>query len=80
MMVDKLVEECTVNIDKDKMARIILDEYEKECKSSWTLYIVLLSMIFTINIGVATYFVYYKYMNHGEKTVAKGSIFQTTFY
>ena len=80
MMVDKLVEECTVNIDEDKMARITLAEYEKECKSSWTLYIVLLSMILTINIGVATYFVYYKYMNHGAKTVAKGSFFQTTFY
>ena len=56
------------NIDEVKIAKITLAEHENECenenKSSCTMYLVVRSMIFTINIGVATSFVYYKYMNH----------------
>ena len=74
-LVDKLVE-CTENIDEVKLAKITLAELENVNKC--TLYIVLFSIIFTINIGVGTFFVYYKYMNHDKKEVAKeGSIFQT---
>ena len=40
------------------------------------LFIVLFSIIFTINIGISTYFVYYKYMNLSKKTVAKESSFK----
>ena len=80
-VVDKLVFQYTESIHEIKLAKITLAEYEKECKSSCTLYIVLLSIIFTINIGIATYLVYYKYMNNGKKTVPKeSSIFQTTLY
>ena len=35
------------------------------------LYIVLFSIFFTINIGIATYFTYYKYINHNEKNASK---------
>ena len=74
-LVDRLVEECTENIDKVKMVEITLakheNEYEKECKSSCTLYIVLLLIIFTINIGISTFFVYYKHMNHDKKMFLK---------
>ena len=36
-------------------------------------------IIFTINVRIGTYFVYYKYMNHDKKTNAKyDSIYQTT--
>ena len=28
-------------------------------------------LIFTINVGIGTYFVHYKYMNHVKKTDAK---------
>ena len=38
---------------------------------SCVLYIVLFSKIFTINIGIATYFVYYKNMNHNKENVSK---------
>ena len=38
---------------------------------SCVLYIVLFSIIFTINIGIATYFVYYKSMNHNKENVSK---------
>ena len=45
-----------------------------------TLYIVLFSIIFTINVGIDTYFIYYKYMNRNKETGAKESFNnQTTF-
>ena len=39
--------------------------------SSCKLYILSFPIIFTINIGIATYFVYYKYMNHNKKTAPR---------
>ena len=51
---DKLVEECTENIYELEIA----SENKHEC-SSCTLYIVLFSINFTINIGIGTYFVYF---------------------
>ena len=44
------------------------NEHKNKC-SAYALYIVLLSIIFTINIGIATYFDYYKYMSHNEENV-----------
>ena len=38
---------------------------------SFTENIVLFSIIITINIGIATYFVSYKYMNRNEENVDK---------
>ena len=55
---DKLVEECTKNIDKVNVAEVILTENMRKCISC-ILYIVL----FSINVGISTYFVYYKYVN-----------------
>ena len=58
-LVDKLVEECTENANEEKITKITLAENENRHKcSSCTLYIVLFSVIFTINIGIGTYFVY----------------------
>ena len=51
-LVDKLTEECTENIGEVKIA-----EHKNKC-SSCTLYIVLFSIFFAINIGIAAYFVY----------------------
>ena len=49
--------------------------------SSYTVYIILFSLFFTINIGIATYFIYYKYINHDKKTVVKeGSVLQTIYW
>ena len=62
-LINKLVEECTENI---KETRLVENEYEKEY-SSCTLYIVLFSIILAINIGIAAYFAYYKYMSHNKK-------------
>ena len=61
-LVDKLVEKCTENVEKEKLAKITLPENDNKHKSSsCTLNIVLFSIIFTINIAIGTYFVYYKY-------------------
>ena len=82
-LVDKLVEECTETDGEVKMAKINLTEHENKHKnkcSSCTLCTVLFSII-TINIGIGTCFIYYKYMYHDKKAVAKErSIFQTTIY
>ena len=54
-----------------KMGKITLAEYENECKPFCTVYAVLFLIILTTNIGIGTYFIYYKYMYHDKKTVAK---------
>ena len=55
-LVDKLADECDENIDEEVK---ILDKNENKCCSG-TLYIVLFSTCFTINIGIAAYYFYYK--------------------
>ena len=65
-LVEKLIEECNENIDEKVK---ILDKSEEKC-SSYILYIVLFSICFTINVGIAIYFIYYKYKNHHEKNVS----------
>ena len=57
--VDKLVEECTEIVEEVKLAKITLAEPKNVFKSSCTLYIVLFSIIFTINMGIGTSFVYF---------------------
>ena len=67
-LADKLVEECIENIYKVKVASE--NEHKNKC-SSCILYIVLFSIILTINVGIGTYFVCYKYMNRNEGNVLK---------
>ena len=62
-LVDKLAEESTENVEEVKLAK---NENKHKC-SSCTLYIVLFSIIFMINVGIDTYFVYYKYINCDKK-------------
>ena len=57
-LVDKLVEECTENVEEIKLAKITLAEKENKYKcSSCTLYIVSFLIIFTIDVGIGSYFV-----------------------
>ena len=75
-LVDKLVEECTETINEVKLAKLTLAQNEnKHKRSSCTLYIVLFSIVFAINVRIGTYFVYYKYMNRNEKTDRKEKIY-----
>ena len=65
-LIDKLIEECNENIKGTSLIN------STKCESnSCILYTVLLSILFTINIGIAIYFIYYKYINHNKKNVSK---------
>ena len=78
-LADKLVEECNETIDEVKLTKTILAENENSYMcSSCTVYTVLFWMFFTTNIVIATYFAYYKYMNHNKRIVSKYNyIYQT---
>ena len=59
-LVDKLVDECAETVEEVKLAKITLTENENMHKYvSCALYIVLFTIVFTINVGIATYFVYF---------------------
>ena len=58
--VDKLVEECAENVGEVKLAKITSAEDENKHKcNSFTLHIVLFSIIFTSNVRIGTYFIYF---------------------
>ena len=65
-LVDKSVNECTENVDEEVK---ILDKNENKCNSCM-LYIKLFSIFFTINVGIATYYVYYKYTNRDKESIS----------
>ena len=79
---DKLVQEYTETVEEVKLARITSAKNENKHKcGSCMLYIVLFSIILTINIGIATYFVYfYLYLKKDVTSVESGSRTQTTIY
>ena len=55
-LVDKLFEECAENVEEVKLTEITSTENENKHKcSSFTLYIMLFSIIFTINVGIGSY-------------------------
>ena len=64
-LVDKLVErssaeECTENIEETRLVEINSAKNENKHKcSSCMLYIVLFPILFTINVGIVTYFIYF---------------------
>ena len=57
-LVDKLVEECTENIDEVKIAGMALFEHGNECVCSYTICVVLAVIALPISIGIAAYFAY----------------------
>ena len=70
ILVDKLVEKCSENVEEAKLAKITSTEDENKHENKcclYTLYIVLISIIFRINVGIGTYFAYYKYINGDKK-------------
>ena len=60
ILVTKLIEECTESIDGVKITKITQDE--KMSTVLTTIYIALFLISFIINIGIGTYFTYYKHM------------------
>ena len=80
-LIDKLIEECNENIDELKIAGMALFKRRNECKSSCTIYVVIIAIVFAICIGIGTYFIYYKHMNHDKKTISKyDHVYQTSNY
>ena len=62
-LVDKLVAECTENIDKAKIAEITSTDlhsavHENVCVCSYTICVILAVIALAISIGIGAYFVY----------------------
>ena len=68
-LVDKLEEECSVNIDEAKLTEIALFDNGNECVCSYTVCIVLRITALTICIGVGAYFTY-KYTSRNKENVS----------
>ena len=60
-LIDPLIEECTENNDGTKLVNITIAENENSYSNSRKVYIVLLSVVFTIFTGITIYFVYYNW-------------------
>ena len=69
-LVDKLLEECSENIDDTKLTDIALSEHGNECICSYTVCIVLAVIALPVTIGVGACFTY-KYLNCNKETVSK---------
>ena len=54
-LIDKIVEECTENIDEVKITKMALFERRNDCNSSCPIHVVLITIVFTISIGIGTY-------------------------
>ena len=68
-MVDKLVEECSENIDEAKLTGVSLFEHANECVCSYIFCIVSGVIALTICIGIGAYFIY-KYISRNKENVS----------
>ena len=62
-LVDRLVEECTDNINETKLIKVIVENENKDSCRSYVVYKVLSVIFFMINIVIIIYFVYHVYVN-----------------
>ena len=88
-LVDKLVEECTETVEEVKLAKITSmelhsielhsakNENKHKC-SSCTLCIVLFPILFAINVGIGTYFLYFYWYLKKDATRFKFGIHTQT--
>ena len=82
-LVAPLTEECTETVEEVKLANIIFAENENSYKCiPCTVYIVLLSLFFTINVGgIVTYYVYSQwYLKKDSPHVDFNTHKETTIY
>ena len=78
--VDKLMEECSENMDEEQLTEIVLLEHWNEYVSSYIVCVVPGIIALTICIGIGAYFTY-KYINRYKENVSKyGYIYQATNY
>ena len=78
----KLFDECTETVEEVKLANIIFAENENSYKCiPCTVYIVLLSVFFIINVGMGTYYVYSQwYLKKDSPYVDFNTHKETTIY
>ena len=77
-IVDILFEECTETVKEVKI--VSKNEHKSKC-SSFTLYIVLFSILFPVNVGIGTYFAYFHwYLKKDVPHAEFGTRTQTTIY
>ena len=57
-LIDKLVEECSLNIDEKKLRSNKINDHEKIC-SSCSVYIVLLVIFFILSISISNVLIYF---------------------
>ena len=81
-IVVKLVDECAETVEEMKLAKITLAKNENKYKCNYcTLHIVLFLILFTINVGIGAYFVYFHgYLKKDVTRVKFDTRTQTTFY
>ena len=81
-LVDKLVEGCTENVEESRLVEITSAKNKNKYKcSSCTLHILLFLIIFTINVGIGTYFVYsHWYLKNYDARVMLDPRTETTIY
>ena len=81
-LVDKLVDECAETVEEVKLAKITSAKNENKYKcNSCILYIVLFSILFTINVGMGAYFVcFHWYLKKDVTRVEFDTRTQTTIY
>ena len=79
---DKLIEECTENIEGLRLVEKTTAKNENKHKcSSCTVYIVLFSIILAINIGIGIYFVYSRcYLKNYDARFMLDTCIETTIY
>ena len=66
-LVDKLFEKCTENVKEANINEIT----RNNCKSSCPIYVVIIAIVFTIWIGIGTYFVYFHWYLKNDVTRIK---------
>ena len=59
-LVDKLVEECSENIDENEITNATLNEYKDVCRS-YAVYIVLFAVFLITNISIISAFIYFRW-------------------
>ena len=81
-LVDKLVEECTENIKETKLNETqAKNEHKYSCCKLCIVLFWIFFIFFVINIGIGTYFTYYKYMNRNKENAPRYDYtYQTTIY
>ena len=80
-MIDKLVDECTEIIEETRLVEKSSSKNENKHKySSCTVYIVLFSLSFAINVGIGIYFIYFRWYLKKDIPRAEFNTNETTIY